>query len=154
MKGIIEKQRKAAGGELKIVGVNCFEMDEEPHQVEAFRHNPRAWEIAMERLEKLRQTRDEDKAQRCIADLQKACETGENVMPVMMKAVQSSVSADKDIAAAAEHVEKVLGSFQAVDAHYQLGLTISTKITEEVTRFRGKERPEDDLTFVVVKIEN
>ena len=31
---------------------------------------------------------------------------------------------------------------------------ISSKITEDATRFRGKERPEDDLTFVVVKIEN
>jgi serine phosphatase RsbU (regulator of sigma subunit) len=41
--------------------------------------------------------------------------------------VIASVSADKDIAAAAEHVEKTLGSFLAVDARYQLGLTISKK---------------------------
>jgi methylmalonyl-CoA mutase N-terminal domain/subunit len=81
-----------AGGELKIVGVNCFEMDEEPHQVEAFRHNPRAWEIAMQRLENLRQARDKNKAQGCIDDLHKACESDENVMPIMMKAVQSSVT--------------------------------------------------------------
>jgi methylmalonyl-CoA mutase N-terminal domain/subunit len=92
MKGTMEKQRKVARGELKVVGVNCFQMDEEPHQVEAFRHNPRAWDIAMQRLENLRQARDKDKAQRCIDDLQKACETGENVMPVMMEAVRSSVT--------------------------------------------------------------
>ena len=29
---------------------------------------------------------------------------------------------------------------------------ISDKITETVTRFRGQERPEDDLTFVIVKV--
>ncbi len=29
---------------------------------------------------------------------------------------------------------------------------ISAKITEEAIRFRGKERPEDDLTFVVIKV--
>ena len=29
---------------------------------------------------------------------------------------------------------------------------ISAKITEDVTRFRGKKRPEDDLTFVIVKV--
>lgn len=29
---------------------------------------------------------------------------------------------------------------------------ISDKITEELTRFRGRERPEDDLTFVIVKV--
>ena len=88
----MEKQRKVASGESKIVGVNCFEMDEEPHQVEAFRHNPRAWEIAMQRLENLREARDEDNAQRCIDEVLKACESGENVMPVMMEAVQSSVT--------------------------------------------------------------
>ena len=41
--------------------------------------------------------------------------------------VIASLSADKDIAAAADHVEKTLGSFQAVDARYQLGLRISKK---------------------------
>jgi sigma-B regulation protein RsbU (phosphoserine phosphatase) len=41
--------------------------------------------------------------------------------------VIASVSADKDIAAAAEQVEKILGSFQAVDARYQLDLTIRNK---------------------------
>jgi sigma-B regulation protein RsbU (phosphoserine phosphatase) len=29
---------------------------------------------------------------------------------------------------------------------------LSEKIIEEVTRFRGQERPEDDLTFVIVKV--
>jgi sigma-B regulation protein RsbU (phosphoserine phosphatase) len=41
--------------------------------------------------------------------------------------VIASVSADKDIAAAAVQVEKTLGSFQAVDARYQLDLTIGNK---------------------------
>lgn len=92
VKGTMEKQRKVSKGELKIVGVNCFQMDEEPHHVEAFRHNPKSWEIAMERLELLRQRRDKDKAQRCMDDLRKACETDQNVMPVMMEAVQSLVT--------------------------------------------------------------
>ena len=92
VKGTMEKQRKVSKGELKIVGVNCFQMNEEPHQVEAFRHNPKSWEIAMQRLEALRQRRDKDQAQRCMDDLRKACETDQNVMPVMMEAVQSLVT--------------------------------------------------------------
>jgi methylmalonyl-CoA mutase N-terminal domain/subunit len=67
-------------------------MDEEPHPVETFRHNPKAWEIAMERLDQLRQERDADKANRCVDELRKACETGANIMPIMMKAVQASVT--------------------------------------------------------------
>jgi serine phosphatase RsbU (regulator of sigma subunit) len=29
---------------------------------------------------------------------------------------------------------------------------IREKIIDEVTRFRGQERPEDDLTFIIVKV--
>jgi methylmalonyl-CoA mutase N-terminal domain/subunit len=72
VKGTLKKQRKVSSGELKVVGVNCFQMDEEPHPVETFRHNPRAWEIAMERLDQLRHEA--------------------NIMPIMMKAVQASVT--------------------------------------------------------------
>ncbi|MCP4665273.1 MAG: methylmalonyl-CoA mutase, partial [Deltaproteobacteria bacterium] len=61
-------------------------------EVEVFRHNPKAWEIAMERLEGLRKKRDSDKARRCMEKLREACETGENIMPVMMEAVQSHVT--------------------------------------------------------------
>jgi methylmalonyl-CoA mutase N-terminal domain/subunit len=92
VKGTLKKQRKVSSGELKVVGVNCFQMDEEPHPVETFRHNPRAWEIAMERLDQLRHGRDADKANRCLDELRKGCETGANIMPIMMKAVQASVT--------------------------------------------------------------
>ena len=92
VKGTMEKQRNVSKGELKVVGVNCFQMDEEPHHVEAFRHNPKSWEIAMERLENLRKRRDGDKAKQCMDDLRKACETDQNVMPVMMEAVKSLVT--------------------------------------------------------------
>ena len=67
-------------------------MAEEPHHVEAFRHNPRSWEIAMKRLERLRQKRDGDKARRCMDALRNACETEQNVMPIMMEAVQAGVT--------------------------------------------------------------
>jgi methylmalonyl-CoA mutase N-terminal domain/subunit len=92
VKGTMEKQRKVSSGELKIVGVNCFQMEEEPHAVEAFRHNPKSWDIAMERLEALRQRRDIKKAEQCMDNLRKACENKENVMPVVMDAVQCDVT--------------------------------------------------------------
>lgn len=92
VKGTMEKQRKVSKGEQKIVGVNCFQMEEEPHTVQAFRHNPESWAIAMERLEALRKKRDNAEAEKCMDDLRKACETGQNVMPVMMEAVQSFVT--------------------------------------------------------------
>ena len=92
LKGTMQKQRRISSGELKVVGLNCFEMEEEPYPVEAFRHNPNSWEIAMQRLERLRQNRDEAKAQRCKDDLRKSCEKGTNIMPVMMEAVRSAVT--------------------------------------------------------------
>lgn len=92
VKGTMEKQRKIAKGEMKLVGVNCFEMQEEPHPVETFRHNPDSWNIAMRRLERLRQRRDAARVRRCLDDLRQGCETAANVMPLVMEAVQSSVT--------------------------------------------------------------
>ena len=46
-----------------------------------------------------------------------------------------------------ERVQELIRSYAHLSA-----AQISDKITEDVTRFRGQERPEDDLTFVIVKV--
>jgi sigma-B regulation protein RsbU (phosphoserine phosphatase) len=46
-----------------------------------------------------------------------------------------------------ERVHELIRSYAHLSA-----AEISEKIIDEVTRFRGQERPEDDLTFVIVKV--
>jgi methylmalonyl-CoA mutase N-terminal domain/subunit len=78
--------------ERKVVGVNCYESEEEPYAFEPFRPNPDAWQLAMDSLTKVKQTRDAGKADRAKADLQVALERKDNSMPATLAAVQAYVT--------------------------------------------------------------
>lgn len=88
-RAMMEWEKKVRSGEVKIVGVNCFQMAEEPHRVVPFRSNPRVWKIVQERVEKLRRERDAQLVRRALAELRTACQNGDNVMPPLMKAVKA-----------------------------------------------------------------
>lgn len=92
MKGMIEQESKVASGETKVVGVNCFQMEQEPHQVKAFRFNPKVYEDAMSRLHRVRQSREGTRVREALTELERACRSSENVMRPMMKAVQANVT--------------------------------------------------------------
>lgn len=91
-KGAMEWERKIANGEWKWVGINCFQMTEDTLQVTAHKPNPKVWEEAMARLEKLRKERDNQKAKDVLAELRDVALSNENIMPTMMKAVQAGVT--------------------------------------------------------------
>ncbi len=88
-RGMMERQNKVTSGELKVVGHNCFRMDKEAFQFKAFRANPSTWEIALEKIKKLRRQRDNQKVKRALDHLSQVCESDENIMPVMLEAVQA-----------------------------------------------------------------
>lgn len=79
-------------GETKVVGVNCFQMNEEPYQFEPFKPNPKTWEIAMESLEKVKRERDQQKAEISKSNLKSALESGQNSMPTTIAAVKNGVT--------------------------------------------------------------
>jgi len=83
------RQREINSGETKIVGLNCFEMSEEPYQVPVFRPNPQSTEIETEKIKKLRQNRENQKVKKCLENLRQVSLTGENVMPALMETVKS-----------------------------------------------------------------
>lgn len=93
MNAMLERARKAASGETRLVGVNCFQLEDEPHHVSAFRHNPRTWQISKDRLDQLRRERDQQKWREAMDELRRVSEGQENVMPAMMKAAQAYVTA-------------------------------------------------------------
>jgi methylmalonyl-CoA mutase N-terminal domain/subunit len=92
VKGATETAARIESGELNLVGVNCYVAEEEPYQFEPFRPNPRAWEIAMERLDKLRRERNNEKVEKAKAELRRALIRGENTMPATIEAVKSLVT--------------------------------------------------------------
>ena len=87
-----EAYEKVDRGEKKVVGVNCFEMEETPYEFEPVRPDPKTWELAMASLDKVRSTRDASRADRAKADLVKALEGGENTMPATIEAVRAGVT--------------------------------------------------------------
>jgi len=91
MNKAFERRRKAVeSGEEKVIGVNCFVKEEEP--VEPFRTNPRAAEIEIERLNKLRAQRDNKKVKKLLDELKRVCETRENVLPTVMELTREGAS--------------------------------------------------------------
>jgi len=87
-----EKRRLAIeSGEQRIIGVNCYVMEEEePHP--PFRTNPKAAQIEIDRLNKLRAERDNRKVEQLKELLKDVCEKGENVMPTVMDLTREGAS--------------------------------------------------------------
>ena len=91
-KGARETAAKIQGGELKVVGVNNYQMEDETYKFQPFRPNPKAWKIAMERLAKLKQERDSKLAEKAKTGLHKALSKGENTIPSTIEAIKSRVT--------------------------------------------------------------
>jgi methylmalonyl-CoA mutase N-terminal domain/subunit len=77
-----KRRRDQESGVEKIVGVNCYVKKEEKPPP-AFRVNPRAAEIEIERLRRLREERDNRKVKNLLDELRGVCERRENVLPVV-----------------------------------------------------------------------
>jgi methylmalonyl-CoA mutase N-terminal domain/subunit len=89
----MEKQARLIGnGETSVIGLNCFQMDEEPYEVPVFRPDPDAAEVQSAKLEMLRKTRDNEKVKRSLDNLKEASQKGDNVMPAVIDAVKASAT--------------------------------------------------------------
>jgi methylmalonyl-CoA mutase N-terminal domain/subunit len=93
-KGAMEKERKIMSGEKRVVGVNCYQMEEEPYHPPLFRA-PEAYEIAKARHDKLRKERDQKKAREAMDKLRRTLENSENVMPPLIEAVKVDVTSSE-----------------------------------------------------------
>ena len=89
----IEKYARLIGNrETSVVGLNCFQMDEEPYEVPVFRPDPDAAEVQSAKLEMLRKTRDNEKVKRSLDHLKKESQGEDNVMPAVIDAVKASAT--------------------------------------------------------------
>jgi len=87
-----EAYKKIERGERKVVGVNCYEMEETPYEFEPFRPNPQTWDMAMASLEQNRSNRDSIRAEKAKSDLLKDLEENQNTMPATIEAVKAGVT--------------------------------------------------------------
>ena len=81
-------QREIESNEKVIVGVNKFQIEEDAPKG-LLRVDPIVGERQKEKLQKLRDNRDNDKVKKALQDLKVACEGEENVMPYILEAVRA-----------------------------------------------------------------
>ncbi len=86
-----KRQTNIEEGKEKVIGVNIYTMEEETSH-EVFRTNPRAAEIEIERINKLKAKRDNNKVEEILDQLRKVCEREENVMPTIMEATKEGAT--------------------------------------------------------------
>ncbi len=80
--------RKIETGEFKKVGVNCFQEEEEEHEVAFHPYEAEQAERQLERLAAVKARRDEAAVQAALARLREAAASGDNVMPSAIDAVE------------------------------------------------------------------
>lgn len=87
-KAAYETQRKIESGELVVVGVNKFRLENEK-QPELLRVDPAIAEKQKAKLERLRQKRDNALVAKRLEALRKAARGTENLMPYILDAVRA-----------------------------------------------------------------
>lgn len=95
-------QRAAAGaalamdqvekGDRVLVGVNAYQDDVSPFEVEGFEGTTDAWDRAMARLATLRRERHSSAAAEALRALEEACRSDVNIMGPMLDAVEARVT--------------------------------------------------------------
>ena len=84
-------QREIEDKERIIVGVNDFVVDEQP-EVEPLRVTYASFKAQLERLKRMRRTRDKKKWERSLDRLRTACEGEENTMPHILEGVKAKAT--------------------------------------------------------------
>jgi methylmalonyl-CoA mutase N-terminal domain/subunit len=89
--------RKAAGeyqkdietGERVIVGLNRFREEKQKIRIESFKAEEGVQERAIERLRRLKSSRDQDRVQSCLRSLEQAARLGHNTVPPLIDCVRA-----------------------------------------------------------------
>jgi len=82
-----ERHRKLESGEIRKVGVNCYQVEEEQPDIEFHPTNEEECRAKIARLEQIRAERDGARVSEALANVREAAAAGDNVMPAIMSAV-------------------------------------------------------------------
>lgn len=93
LKGLYNYQKEIESGKRKVVGINLFQMEEEV-PIDIFQVDPEDEQRQIERLNKLREQRNNKLVQQCLEEvgkvaMKKATERKVNIVPAILKAVKA-----------------------------------------------------------------
>ena len=79
-------------GARKQVGVNFADGDVSEFEIDGFQGSSDAWERGIERLERIRARRNGNLHKRAMTELERACNSGANIIPPMIEAVMADAT--------------------------------------------------------------
>lgn len=100
-------QRNIESGEKIIVGVNAFQQADQ-ESIPIFRVDETIRQVQMEKLQALRQRRDQPKADQALKLLEQKAIDGENIMPAVLEAVEK----DCTLGEIADCLRKIYGEYR------------------------------------------
>lgn len=83
------EQAKMETGEIKIVGYNTYISDYKAPSIDVFTYPEGTEERQKEKLKKLRETRNTGKVEKTLNDLEKACRSGDNIVPYSLECARA-----------------------------------------------------------------
>ncbi len=108
-KSAYEKQKAIESGELVVVGVNKYVIEEEI-EIELLRVPKEVVEKQIERLRRFRENRDRSRVERALSELRKAAEReDENLMPYVLEAVKAKAT----LGEMTDALREVFGEYRA-----------------------------------------
>lgn len=87
-----KKEKRIRSGEIVIVGLNRFTIDQEEEELRLHEYNPKVAREQIELLNRMRRMRDKGKVKNHIEQLRTAAENDENLMPYLIDAFKDYVS--------------------------------------------------------------
>lgn len=84
-------QSRVESGEMPIVGVNCFQIENEKLPIELFRL-PETLKIQEAKLKRIRKKRDSVQVQKALDAVTRGCEEGQNLMELLVDGVKDYVT--------------------------------------------------------------
>ncbi len=103
-----ETERQIQSGDIPKVGVNCYQVDEEDHEVEMHPYEPGKVQVQIDRLDAVRARRDADAVARTLDTLRTDAAAKRNVMPALVNAVKAYAT----VGEMAQVLREVYGEFQ------------------------------------------
>ena len=100
-------QQSIQQGTRIIVGVNKFEMEEPPFDKHLIIDDS-IREVQIQKLEKLRSERNQEKSERCIASVESAAKDNRNLMPFIIEAVENNCT----LGEIADGLRRVFGEYR------------------------------------------
>lgn len=82
-------EKKIQSGEIRKVGVNCYQVEEEEHQVELHRYDEQAAQRQTERMRQVRKDRSNSAVEKALQEVRRVAEGKSNLMPPIIEAVNS-----------------------------------------------------------------